>query len=199
MPITNQKYRLRVQDELLAGQREYDRLATSDNSDTRRPFPELSPLTADETEVSPDEVSSRLLYVASDWNDLGSPDPHVADVAKQVLLQEVTYAGFCGATNVMLRGPTVESKSHRRMFISAFADAVRQAQASSPSLTISILLPMTFDLAADSSNGHNTEAEKQRKSANDKASDHTSDLLATWDLWHSIRTACKYDNRVSLG
>ena len=161
--------------------------------------PELAPLAAHETNVSPNEISSRILYVVSDWVDLASPDPYVTNVAKQVFLQEITYAGFCGATNILLRYPEAPDRIKARSQISNFSDAVRQASQASPSVSISILLRPTADIPEKPDNRRSENGTDANSRYSQRSENLQKDSLSSWDVWHSIRTACKYDNRISLG
>ncbi|KAL9092668.1 MAG: hypothetical protein Q9159_000739 [Coniocarpon cinnabarinum] len=197
-PITNNYYRMRVLEEV--------RNASVQDVERRNPalpaFSQLSPLQGGETNVSPNEVSSKAVYIIDDWIDLACDDPVVADFSKQVLLQEVNYAGFCGATNVVVHGPRFLSRNHRRQQVLTYADAIREAQASSPSVSISILLPLALE------DLDNEDSPWKHKSViwhirHKDVSDYPRrqlmlDDLSIWDVWHSIQAACKYDNRVSI-
>ena len=165
--------------------------------------PELAPLSAEETDIAPHDVSPRLLYMASEWIGLDSLDSRTYDIAKQALIQEISYAGFCGASNVVLHGPKLASGVEHRLQVSKFVAAVKQAQASSPSLSISVLLPLSYDMSGTlptaSQHPKATLKTPETNGIGKPSSPSKLNPLSSWDTWHTIRTACNYDNRINVG
>ena len=143
-----------------------------------------------------------MLHIVSPWIDLTSPMPLIADVSKQVFQQEIAYALFCGASNVLLCGPSVgKSSSSVAQLTAAIRGALKRTL---PSLVLTILLPMTP--GSDENNpalGGDFEidlASLALKEMNSNASPRLQgDELSIWDIWHVLRNACKYDFRLTAG
>lgn len=164
-------------------------------SDHKPPFPSLTPISSAETDTTPSEVSSRLLFTVSTWIDVTSADPLIANISKQVLLQEIAYASFCGASNVLFAGPK-SAKGHG--LIANLATVVREALAAAPNLTVSMLMPMTLDAANGDESDHADLAGFTCKEYRGEDS-QKQDPLGSWDVWHAVRNACKYDSRLCVG
>ena len=144
----------------------------------------------------PSEISSRLLHVVSPWIDLLSADPLTANISKQVLLQEVAYASFCGAANILLYGPSFACSASQS---SKLAIAIRQALAAAPNVAFSILLPLSPNInAVDGAFEVSNSSKIVTNHLSDQEPSNSVNALSSWDVWHAIRVALKYDNRLSV-
>lgn len=164
-------------------------------------IPRLSPL---DTSLEPNDSTSQLIHVTSPWLDLCSQDPLIADISRQVLALEVDYASFCGASNIMIQGPSLQSQGHEGSGLAQYAHAVQDTLAVGLYLQIHILLPMAgFSTSHPSpstqmgSLGDFARPEFTKHIAGDE--DVGRDAMASWDAWNFIRSHCKYNTRLSVG
>jgi type II protein arginine methyltransferase len=104
-PITTEHFQSRV---LAVLQQHVDALSQASVPDAV-PTPLVSPLTPLDTDLTPNDGNASLVAVTSPWIDLGSPDPLIAGISRQVFNLEVAYAAFCGINNVLAHGPVLES------------------------------------------------------------------------------------------
>ena len=129
-----------------------------------------------------------------DGFDLGSSDPIVAHVSRQVFNLEVAYAAFCGIQNVVVHGPIPESD------VMQFARAVQEGLGMNPYLQFQVLLPMAGEQELASCEGsHLAEFARETQASMPEEEDPPEDLFATWDTWDAIRTMCEYSSRLSIG
>lgn len=182
-PISNQKYR----DHIVGLVREYQ-------GSTKDLFPAVPPLSPDFTRLLPDENVTSIIAKASDWIDLGSDDPVISRVSRQVLNVEVAYAAFCGVSTVILpplfRGDSTSPKSAA---VSRYADAVTRIIAVGPYLQL--LMPLPMDNQKQTSIANSTLVAL----AKGQSSDTASDSLSPWDAWHNVRSACRYSAKLAIG
>lgn len=200
--ITNDNYSARVLSQLTAHMQSLG--STSNESQDEAspvPAPIIRPLTMADTSLSSDDAASSLLLLTSQWIDLASPDLLIADLSRQVLVQEVSFAAFCGATNIIIRGPDVsDGCTHSEDNIARFAHAVEEVLRLGIYLNLHILLPMSpqsdSDLEHDVGHLSNFASNRPRKQGHGST---TIDALASWDAWNIIRNVCRYSSRLSVG
>lgn len=89
----------------------------------------------------------------------------------------MAYASFCGVNNIVVAGP------RRRGSIAQYAQAVALVLTANPYIQFHIDLPLAEDEGANADTGSHS---------------HIYDLYATWDLWNTVRSVCKYNSRLSL-
>lgn len=134
----------------------------------------IESLDAEEVNLHPGDHISQVIAFTSSWIDLDSDDSLVAHVSRQVLIHELEYAAFCGASNVVIAGPK------RRTNIAQYAQVISVALTKGAYMQLLIHLPM---------------AEEEGSVAN---AGEAYDEFAMWDVWNTIRTICKYNSRLSL-
>lgn len=155
-------------------------------------------LNATETDLFPSWLASKLLHLASPWIDIASSDPVIADVSRQVLEQEVSYAAFCGVTDLLIQGPAPGASEAG---LAKFARALRKSLELAPSIQFSVALPMSY---APQSQREPSFADLTRFVREDYAAASANvrpnqDLLSSWDVWEYVRSFCKYPGRLSVG
>jgi len=166
-------------------------------------WPLLSSLTPQDTLLGPDETTSQIIFTTSTWIDLASPDPLIADISRQVLALEVAYASFCGATNIMIQGPSILSNSEDGL--TKYAHAIQEALGLGAYLQIHIRLPIAtsdgINLDPDVGNLTAFARDEYVDDLGEEDEDITKEIdeFATWDVWNSIRSMCKYNARLSVG
>lgn len=160
--------------------------------------PVLPPLTSDDSDLSPSDLSPRLLHLTSPWIDLTSVDPAIADVSRQVLEHEVSYAAFCGATNVLVQGPSAGASDAG---LSQYARAIRKALELAPGIHFQILLPMSHAPGSQQKEADFADLSRfaRQTYSSERSAATSEDALGSWDVWHRIRSFCKYDMRLCIG
>jgi protein arginine N-methyltransferase 5 len=156
------------------------------------PYPLVSPLTPDDTNLVPDEYISTMICCSSPWIDLASPDPAVAHVSRQVFNHELAYAAFCGVNNIMIQGPSTQASS----VVSQYARAIWHALEIGPYINLQILLPM-HSTTKDPAQAELSLGSHARDSFSTLESPATDDL-ASWDAWELIRSTCRYNSRLGI-
>lgn len=162
------------------------------------PTPIIANLTPADTSLRPEGVVSQLILYTSFWIDLCSPDPVIADISRQVLMLEIGYASFCGATNVMVKGPTSSPHAVKGESLARYARVIQDVLNASGYVNLQILLS-----AGGASEEDNEEigslacfveaipTKSSMKGGNGQ--------LESWDAWNTIRSICKYNSRLSVG
>ncbi|OQO05734.1 hypothetical protein B0A48_09828 [Cryoendolithus antarcticus] len=175
---------------------------TTDDVATSRPSLLISPLTPDDTDLTPGDNNTGFVVRTSAWLDLGSADPVIAHVSQQVFNLEVAYASFCGIQHVLVSGPVPGSDEVQ------YARALLEALSMSSHLQFFVLLPMSGELEdAGGDEQHLAELARESYTLNDHEAapegDELDDVdvdssLNTWDTWDGIRTMCDYNSRLSV-
>lgn len=161
-------------------------------------LPELSPV---DTSLTPGDVISQLLAVASPWIDLCSPDPLIYNISRQVLDLEIAYAAFCGIGNIIIPGPKLHHGKLHGEGVTQYAYAIQEALAIGNYIQIQIWLPM-IDHSTD---GEDVEgsltpfAREEYVGIEEESKPNRSDIFGTWDAWNIIRSVCKYNARLFVG
>ena len=188
-PITSHHFHTRV----LSLLNSYTQ-SLSDSSQTQ-PLPLIPALDNLDTPLGPNDIISQLVIFSSSWVDLSSPDPVIAHLSRQVFHLEIAYAGFCGATNVVVPGPRL---THGQSGVSQYARAIKEAITVASYIQFHIQLPMD-----------GTRSDTNNDDIGDLASFARSEYAASngenhvhpwnsWDAWNIIRSMCKYHSRLSL-
>lgn len=168
---------------------------TASNSPNDLPLPIISPLTPQDTDVDPNDANSSLVAIASPWIDLGSSDPLIAHISRQVLSLEVAHAAFCGISNVLVHGPTTSAGTV------PFARALLEALGAGPYLQLHVLLPMNGELEQDASADgmHLSQLARPQYAQDLDDAENELDSYVTWEAWNTIRVVCQYSNKLSIG
>jgi len=192
-PITTSHFQSRVLQVLEEHVESLNKIKTPESV----PLPLVSPLTPQDTDLTPEESNSSLIAVTSPWIDLGSSDPLIAHISRQVFNLEVAYAAFCGINNVLIHGP-VSSEGTMQ-----YGRAVQEALGLGPYLQLHVMLPMTGELEQDiSAEGtHLSELAREQYAplSPQEDDDAESELYGSWEVWDGIRTMCNYNTRLSIG
>ena len=183
-PITTSDFHLRVISLISA---HFDSLSV-ENSPDSHPLPTISALTPADTTLTPEDSNTSLVAIASPWIDLGSKDPIIAHVSRQILSMEVAYAAFCGINNILVYGPSPNAEGVQ------FSRAIHEALGLGPYLQLHILLPMTGELELE--HGDSTHLSELARESEEPEEPET---FGAWDIWNTIRTICKYSHKLSIG
>jgi len=192
-PITTTHFQSRV---LTTLQAYVDGLANATSTATAVPMPLVSPLTPQDTDLTPEGSNASFIAVTSSWIDLGSRDPLVAHVSRQVFNLEVAYAAFCGVSNILVYGPLSSGGTVQH------ARAIQEALGLGPYLQLHMLLPMIGELEQDVSaeGAHLAElARSQYGVPGDEDEEGELDLYGAWEMWNTVQIMCKYTTRLSIG
>lgn len=158
---------------------------------------QLSPL---DTPLTPDQSTSQIIATTSAWIDLGSPDPVIADLSRQILKLELTYAAFCGITYVLISAPRLRCGSSGDIGLVQYARTILDALSHGPYMQIHIWMSMIEhaesdgdmigDLAAFARPEYQEEEDHEARKV---------DVFGTWATWNVIRSLCKYHSRLCVG
>lgn len=156
-------------------------------------MPLVSPLNPQDTDLTPEDTNSAFIASTSPWIDLGSPDPIIAHVSRQVFNQEIAYAAFCGISNVLVRGPISKGG------VTQYARTITEALGTGPYLQLHIPVPMVGELESDGSETTNLAELVRPQYHHIEDEDEQEDLYGSWDVWNSVRSFCNYHPRLSIG
>lgn len=187
-PITNDNFHTRV----LSLLNTYTQ--TLDES-PQQPLPLVPALDHPDAPLGPTETISQLVTFTSSWVDLSSPDPVIAHLSRQVFHLEIAYAAFCGATNVVVPGPRL---AHGQYGVSQFARAIKEALSTGSYIQLHVQLPMDGTAATDSPDDVGDLARFARPDYASGADPTSVNAWSSWEAWNTIRTICKYNNRLSV-
>lgn len=154
-------------------------------------MPLISPLSPEDSPLTPHASNSALMGVVSPWIDLANADPTIAHVSRQVLSMEVAFAAFCGITNVIIHGPSSSEG------VTQYARAILEALGLGPYIQLHVLLPMNADLETDG--GEYTPLAELSKSSFLEEDDEEQLEYDRWELWNTVRTVCNYSQKLSVG
>ena len=156
----------------------------------------IEPLSPADSQLTPDDSISSIIGTTSSWIDLGSPDPVIADISRQVLRLELAYAAFCGITYVIIHGPRQTSTCE----VAAYARAILNGLDQGPYMQLYIwttthpdpvnVKEQVGDLASFTRHEYTYSAE---------STEPVNDDFHTWQAWDTIRSICKYSTRLNLG
>jgi protein arginine N-methyltransferase 5 len=195
-PITTPSFRQRVQDVVKSS------LDAHTASYGQAISPTVSPLALFDTAISPGGISCSLLALTSPWIDLCSPDPLIADVSRQVLVLEITFAAFCGVEYVFIPGPRLYHGDVKTRGTPQYARVIQEALSIATHMQVHIMFQMIDDPSVDSIHPADNLGSLTREEYLDDAEELRSqkpDIYGTWEAWHVIRTVCKYSSRLSVG
>ncbi|EXJ74927.1 protein arginine N-methyltransferase 5 [Cladophialophora psammophila CBS 110553] len=159
----------------------------------------IPPLTPADTPLTPDESISQTIGITSSWIDLGSPDPIIADVSRQVLQLELAYAAFCGLTYVLIPGPRLRGQGVSDSGVAQCARVILDALGQAPYMQLYIWFPM-IDHSKEQVDqlGNLALFVRPQFLEQDEAEIERLDLFGTWEAWNLIRSICKYPSRLCV-
>jgi len=194
-PITTPYFHSRVLSVLSAAFS--DASTNFDESSSRDAAPvvieELSPA---DSQLTPDDSINSIIGTTSSWIDLGSPDPIIADISRQVLRLELAYAAFCGVTYVIIHGPRQNSSCD----VAAYARAVLNGLDQGPYMQLYIWTDTHSDPAnVKEQVGDLASFARREYTPTHSSSDEAGGLFERWQAWDIIRSICRYSTRLNLG
>lgn len=194
-PITTPHFHSRVLSVLSAAFS--DAPTNLDESSSRNAAPvAIEPLSPADTQLTPDESINSVIGTTSSWIDLGSPDPIIADISRQVLRLELAYAAFCGVTYVIIHGPRQNSSCD----VAAYARAVLNGLDQGPYMQLYIWTDTHFDPANIKGQVGDLASFARREYVHaHPRSDESGGAFARWQAWDTIRSICRYSTRLNLG
>ncbi|PSN73335.1 arginine N-methyltransferas-like protein [Corynespora cassiicola Philippines] len=189
-PITNEHFHSRVLGLLSS----YTQAITEADAPDAHPLPLIPALEHLDTPLGPSDHISQLLAFTSPWIDLGSPDPVIAYLSRQVFNLEIAYAAFCGAVTVIIPGPRLNNGSKG---FAQYARAIKEALSTGAYLQLHILMPFDGTRAAADGDDVGDLARFARPEFLDKQA-NSSDPFVAWEAWNAVRSFCKYNSRLSV-
>ncbi|KAI8668945.1 Protein arginine N-methyltransferase [Fusarium keratoplasticum] len=195
-PITNTHFRERVfalVSEHLAALSDNGENATTTATGSRAE-PILPPLTPKDTSMFPCAAVNTYTAVISPWIDLGSANPIISNISRQVLNVEVNYANFCGVRSIIIPGPRQDASiDGGNQSLAQYSRAVEEALTIGNRLTFLIHMPMYREPEVESQGVSISSLEVKTPT---KTEEKEIDLLAAWDSWHHVRSVCNYNTRL---
>jgi type II protein arginine methyltransferase len=196
-PITTPHFHSRVLALLSSSLSESASFSIADVTLTKNASPiSVAPLTPADTPLTPEDTTSQLIAVTSSWIDLSSPDPIIADISRQVLKLELSYAAFCGITYVLIPGPRMRGRAGNDGGLAQYARAVLDGLSLGPYMQLYIWLPMLdrSDDDREQMGDLGPFAREQFQAQEDSLK--RLDLFGTWEAWDMIRAICNYSSRL---
>lgn len=198
-PITNDYFHERVKQLYRSHLKDVAESGLPDEKKTNPslPGPIVPTLTDKDTSLGPCPYIGNVLACCSPWIDLGSSDPLIASISRQVLNLEVAFANWCGVKSVVVSGPREDSDGRA---IAQYARAIQETFEVASRVNVIIHISMyrepgleeKTELLSSELLGSNGSAGKSEQSVE-------VDLFGAWDTWHTIRSACHYSNRLYAG
>ena len=191
-PITTQHFQSRI----FATIENYKTLLTDAAHPDAEPFPLITPLATQDTDIQPDDCNSAFIGAISPWIDLGSRDPLIAYASRKVFTMEVAYAAFCGLNNLLIHGPLPGAD------YTQYARAITEGLSLGTYVQLHVLLPMAGELeTAEFYESHLAELAGEQFVEPPEIDDDDAevDIYAVWDVWDLLRTTCNYNSRLSVG
>ncbi|POS82883.1 hypothetical protein EPUL_004321 [Erysiphe pulchra] len=160
-------------------------------------LPIISPLQPVDTLLNPEESISQVIACSSSWIDLGSTDPLISNISKQVLNIEISYASFCGIGHVLIPGPkSVILGSSENDLLTQYARAIQEALTISNFIQISIYIPMYISENLQNKNRDLSLYARCQFIAEKSYDRSENNLYESWDTWNLIRSLCHYNSRL---
>jgi protein arginine N-methyltransferase 5 len=191
-PITNDHFHSRVLRLLSSYNQAIDDASIPPEA---QPLPLIPALESKDTDLGPSDTISQLVTFTSSWIDLSSPDPVIAYLSRQVFNLEMAYAAFCGVTTVVIPGPRL---SHGPSGVAQFARAVKEALSGGMYLQLHIQIPMDNSRPREAEEDLGDLSRFTRPQYVEPTSARVGPF-SFWDAWNTLRSVCKYHNRLSLG
>jgi len=175
----------------------YNQSVSDSSSPQSQPLPLVPALKPVDTPLTPNDTISQLVAFTSPWIDLGSPDPVIAHLSRQVFNLEIAYAAFCGVVTVVVQGPRLLTSSS----VPQYARAIKEALSIGSYLQIHIKMPIVAGAHEDGQDvGDLAAFAREEYSTGVRLHDpHAPDSFSAWDAWNIVRSVCKYHPRVSVG
>lgn len=172
-------------------------LSEKDRKNPSLPVPVVPTLTDKDTTLGPSPHIGSVSAYSSPWIDLGSSDPLIASISRQVLNLEVAFASWCGVRSIIVPGPRKDQDGRATAL---YARAIQETFDVANRVNIIIHMPMYREPGLEESVQLLT-AELLGSDAGDKKDVQSEeiDLFGAWDTWHTIRSVCDYEPRLYVG
>jgi protein arginine N-methyltransferase 5 len=187
-PITNDHFQTRVLSLLNA----YTQTLSESQA---QPLPLIPALDHLDTPLSPNDIIGQLVTFTSSWIDLSSPDPVISHLSRQAFHLEIAYAAFCGVTNVVVPGPRL---AHGQTGVSQYARSIKEALVTASYINLHVQMPMDGKQPSSTENDLGDLARFARSEFEPSNQMKKGDSWGAWDAWNTIRSICKYHNRLSV-
>lgn len=159
--------------------------------------PTVPTLTDKDTALGPTSYIGNVLAYSSPWIDLGSSNPIIASISRQVLNLEVAFANWCGVRSVIIPGPRKDGDGKA---IAQYARAIQEVFDVATRVNIIIHMPMYREPGLEEKvNLLSTSLEPSKAAETGDSQDEEIDLFGAWDTWHTIRSVCDYSTRLYVG
>lgn len=199
-PVTTPHFHSRVLALLGASFSDSAAYSKTDVTKTKNASPVIvPPLTPADTPLTPEETTSQLIAVTSSWIDLGSADPIVADISRQVLKLELCYAAFCGITYVLIPGPRMRGRPGNDGGIMQYARTILDGLSQGPYMQLYIWLSLIDHSEDDREDMGDLAPFAREQFQTEEDSSTRLDLFGTWEVWDTIRSFCGYSSRLYAG
>lgn len=198
-PITNARFHERVKQLYKDHVKE---VADSGLPETKKfnpssPSPNVPTLTDEDTSLGPCPYIGNVLACCSPWIDLGSSDPVIASISRQVLNLEVAFANWCGVKCVVVSGPRQDDDGRA---IVQYARAIQETFDVASRVNIIIHISMYREPGLEEEAVLlSTELLGSKTPATNAGKSEEVDLFGSWETWHTIRSVCNYSNRLFAG
>lgn len=198
-PITNAHFHQRVKE---LYQTHVSELGTGLLSEKERanpslPDPIVPTLTDKDTSLGPSPYVGNVLAYSSPWIDLGSSNPIIASISRQVLNLEVAFANWCGVRSIVIPGPRQDEDGRA---VALYARAIQEAFNVATRVNIIIHMPMYREPGLEEKTQLLTaELLGSQNAGREAAQSEEIDLFGAWDTWHTIRSVCNYATRLYVG
>lgn len=164
----------------------------------------LPPFRPEDVYLTPEIGPRSSLAISSFWIDICSSDPLIAEISELVLLQELSFAAFCGAQHVLVRSPCFESGPRCIGQLERFSKVVQKALRIDSSFVISITVsvPHGPDEGIFPLRSLVTLRSETQKNARTISVAHHSEKIEweePWRAWDEIRSFCQYNSRLVVG
>lgn len=162
-------------------------------------LPIVPPLTSNDTSLSPSQMVSTYVAWVSPWIELGSFDPVISSVSRQILNLEVAYANFCGIRSVVIPGPRAYGPSTAGVDLAQYARAVQEALAIGNRMVIVVYMPMVLDNEDPNCSYEMLSSSTKVDTGHSLEFRDDLDSFQSWDAWNTLRSLCNYNTRLSMG
>ncbi|RKF62363.1 Protein arginine N-methyltransferase skb1 [Erysiphe neolycopersici] len=197
VPITTQLFQSRVLALVKTYLSELSPETYKDRPTELPSLPIIPPLQPADTFLSPLESISQVIACTSSWIDLGSTDPLISSISKQVLNIEISYASFCGIGHILIPGPkSITLGSNANDLLIQYARAIQEALAIGNFIQISICLPMYISENLQDKNRDLSSYARFQFTAEKSYDRSENNLYESWDTWNLIRSVCQYNSRL---
>lgn len=164
----------------------------------------LPPFRSEDVLLTPETGPHTSLAISSFWIDVCSSDPLIAEISELVLLQELSFAAFCGVQHVLVRSPCFQSGPQRTGQLERFSKVVQKALRIDSSFVISITVPAPHGAGEEilpllNLGTLRSENQKNVRTINDALHSENIEWEKPWRAWDEIRSFCQYNSRLAIG